>query len=214
MAVFARRRDAAVADPAATTVPGRSLAKGPVGLMGIAGIVAGVIGLLAGNRSFRFHHVPHGAVPVHTLAGVGINGWTDLLFIAAGLALLIGAPAHWLAKGHAFLVACVLGAAAIIAAVRGNGIFGIFAANHTTEIIWGAAAVALLLLSLLPRVGRRTVAAGPADPAYSRAPVAEPAPVGAGEDRVRIRRDVDESTMVDNGPVSSTRPGGRLRAED
>jgi len=39
--------------------------------------------------------------------------------------------------------------------IRGNGVFGIFAADHRTEMIWGAAAIVLLALSLLPRVGRR-----------------------------------------------------------
>jgi hypothetical protein len=32
-------------------------------------------------------------------------------------------------------------------------VFGIFAANHLTELIWAAAGVLLLVLALLPRVG-------------------------------------------------------------
>ena len=50
----------------------------------------------------------------------------------------------------------MLGAAAVIAVIRGNGVFGIFAANHRTEIMWGGAAVVLVLLSMLPRVGGRS----------------------------------------------------------
>ena len=234
MAVLSRRRGADATTEPAGEYPGRSLAKGPIGLLGLAGIAAGIIGLIAGNHSFALHHVPHGAVHAGRLVGVGINGWTDLLFVAAGLALLLGSPVHWLAKGHAFLVACVLGAAAIIAAVRGDGIFGIFAANHVTEIIWGAAAVALLLLSMLPRVGRR---AAPVEPAYprERVRVAEPVTVSRVGAAVAERpavtvpvagrpladdglaaRPVDDGTMadgVDEAPVTSTAPaldGGRM----
>ena len=71
------------------------------------------------------------------------------------LLLLFGAPAHWGAKTSAFIVAVALGGAAVIANIRGNGIFGIFAANHKTEIVCGAAAVVLALLAWMPRVGRR-----------------------------------------------------------
>ena len=72
-------------------------------------------------------------------AVVGVITAISVAGVAAGVASLI--------------VALVLGAAAVIAAVRGNGVFGIFAANHVTEIVWGAAAVLLFVLSLLPRVG-------------------------------------------------------------
>ena len=135
------------------THKGLSLAKGPVGLLGLAGIIFGLIALIAGGNSFALH-LPHGSVGDGHIFGLLTNGWTDLLFIAAGLLLLLGSPAHVLAKSSSFLVGGVLGAAAIVAVIRGNGIFGIFAANGRTELIWAAAAVALALIALLPRVGR------------------------------------------------------------
>jgi hypothetical protein len=46
-------------------------------------------------------------------------------------------------------VACVL------AVIDGNDVLGIFAANRATMVAFGAAAVALLLAAMLPRVGRR-----------------------------------------------------------
>jgi hypothetical protein len=138
-----------------TTVERRgvSLAKGPIGLLGIAGIVFGVLALIFGGNGFGLH-IPHGYVGDGHLFGLLTNGWTDLLFIAAGLFLVLGAPAHWLAKSNAMITAIVLGAAAVIAVIRGNGVFGIFAANHWTEIIWGAAAIVLAVLAMMPRVGR------------------------------------------------------------
>jgi hypothetical protein len=134
---------------------GISLAKGPIAIVGMLGIAMGVCGLIFGGHGFHIASVPHGSISGKRWLGIELNGWTNLLFIAAGLFLLLGSPAHWGAKAAAWIVAGVLGAAAIIAVIRGNGIFGIFAADHRTEIIWGAAAVVLLVLSLLPRVGRR-----------------------------------------------------------
>jgi hypothetical protein len=135
---------------------GWSLVKGPVAVVGVLGIAFGVAGLIFGGHGFTTVDIPHGAVTGKLWLGVSANGWTNLLFIAAGLLLLLGSSMHWGAKTSAFVVAGVLGAAAVIAVIRGNGVFGIFAANHRTEIVWGAAAIVLVLLSMLPRVGRRS----------------------------------------------------------
>jgi hypothetical protein len=132
---------------------GLSLAKGPIAIVGMVGIAMGVCGLIFGGHGFHLADVPHGSIYGKRWLGIELNGWTNLLFIAAGLFLLLFSPAHWGAKAAAWIVAGVLGAAAVIAVIRGNGIFGIFAADHRTEIVWGAAAVVLLVLSLLPRVG-------------------------------------------------------------
>lgn len=137
------------------TSRGISLAKGPVAIVGILGIVYGVSGLISGAHGFSVSSIPHGSVYGHRWLGLEVNGWSNLLFIAAGLMLLLGASGHWVAKSSAFIVAVALGAAAVIAYIRGNGIWGIFAANHRTEIVWGAAAIVLAVLSWLPRVGRR-----------------------------------------------------------
>jgi hypothetical protein len=147
-----------------TNRTGLSLAKGPIAIVGVLGIAMGVAGLIFGGHSFSVANVPHGAIYGTRWLGIELNGWTDLLFIAAGLFLLLGSPAHWGAKAAAWIVAGVLGAAAVIAVIRGNGIFGIFAADHRTEIIWGGAAIVLIVLSMLPRVGRarRTTTSDPA----------------------------------------------------
>jgi hypothetical protein len=137
---------------------GFSLAKGPVWVLGIVGLAFGITALIFKAHGFSTNDIPHGSVYGHRWIGVLLNGWSAVLCAAAGLALVLGAPAHWAAKTMALLVAAVLGAAAIIALIRGNGIFGIFAADHVTEIVWGAAAVLLVLLALMPRVGGRSEA--------------------------------------------------------
>ena len=53
------------------------------------------------------------------------------------------------------IVGLALGAVAVIALVKGHGALGIFAANHLTELVWGAAAVLLIAFSQLPRVGAK-----------------------------------------------------------
>ena len=131
---------------------GVSLAKGPVAIIGLLGVIYGISALIFGSHGFALH-VPHGAAHGHKWLGLEVNGWTGLLFIAAGLLLLFSAPLHWGAKSMSLLVGLVLAAAAVIAVIRGDGVFGIFAANHLTELVWGAAAVLLILLALLPRVG-------------------------------------------------------------
>jgi hypothetical protein len=157
---------------------GWSLVKGPVAIIGVLGIAFGVAGLIFGGHSFTTANIPHGTITGKRWFGIEVNGWSNLLFIAAGLLLLLGSTMHWGAKTSAFVVAGVLGAAAVIGLIRGNGVFGIFAANHRTEIVWGIAAVVLVFLSMLPRVGRRS--------RVVREPVGR-------DDRVRDDRVRDES---------------------
>ncbi|MGB0094380.1 MAG: hypothetical protein WBP81_17845 [Solirubrobacteraceae bacterium] len=43
-------------------------------------------------------------------------------------------------KGFSLIVGLALAAVALIALANGHGALGIFAANHVTELVWGAAA--------------------------------------------------------------------------
>jgi hypothetical protein len=134
---------------------GTSLAKGPVGLIGLALLAYGITALIFGGHSFT-QHAPTGAVQGKSWLGLEVNGWSGLLFVAGGLLLLLAAPLHWGAKGMSLIVGLALGAAAVIALANGHGTLGIFAANHLTELVWGAAAALLIVLSLVPRVGANT----------------------------------------------------------
>ncbi len=134
---------------------GWSLAKGPVGLIGVALLAYGITALIFGGHAFA-QHAPTGAVFGKTWLGLEVNGWTGLLFTAAGLLLLLGAPMHWGAKTMSLIVGTSLVVLCAIALANGHGALGIFAANGMTELVWGAAGGLLIILSLLPRVGRRT----------------------------------------------------------
>jgi hypothetical protein len=134
---------------------GTSLAKGPVGLIGLALLTYGITALIFGGHGFT-QHAPTGAVDGRTWLGLEVNGWSGLLFIAAGLLLLLGAPMHWGAKGISLIVGIALAVLCLIALANGHGGLGIFAANGLTELVWGVVAALLIVLSLLPRVGGET----------------------------------------------------------
>jgi hypothetical protein len=133
---------------------GFSLAKGPVGIIGAVLLAGGILGLLFGSTNFEMN-APNGDVTGGTWLGIEGNGWTWLLFAASGLILLMSAPMHWSAKTMAMVVGLVMAAAAIIAIVDGSDVLGIFAANGLTMLAFGAAAVACLIVAMLPRVGKR-----------------------------------------------------------
>ncbi len=133
---------------------GISLAKGPVALIGLALLAYGILALLFRYPGFAASPID-GNVNGATFLGIEGNGWTNVLIAGSGALLLFGSPFHWGAKSTAMIVGLVLGAASVISMVDGSDVFGIFATNNWTQLALGAAATALLLLSLLPRVGKK-----------------------------------------------------------
>lgn len=199
---------------------GTSLAKGPVGLIGLVLLIYGVTALILGSHSLA-QHAPSGSVSGKTWLGLEVNGWSGLLFVVAGLLLLFVSPLHWGAKGMSLIVGIVLGAAALVALAKGHGVLGIFAANGRTELVWGIAAALLIVLSLLPRVGGQTRpidyrdARGDADAGGARRRVVreprtvEPVarePVGETESAREVPAREQAGTTV---PVEPEAPGGR-----
>ncbi|MDP9435519.1 MAG: DUF4383 domain-containing protein [Actinomycetota bacterium] len=140
---------------------GVSLAKGPAAILGAVLVTYGILALILGNNSFRVVNVPNGPITYgETFLGIENNGWTNLLWIAAGGLLLFGAPLHWGAKAASLIVGLVFGAASVISLVTqwaddNWGVFGVFAANNWTTLAWGAIATYLLVTALLPRVGKK-----------------------------------------------------------
>jgi hypothetical protein len=194
---------------------GVSLAKGPIAVVGLLGIIYGVSALIVKAHGFALHfpsgHV-HGQIWLH----LKVNGWTALLFIAAGLALLFSAAAHITAKTMAILVGVVMIVLAIIAVSQKHGALGIFAADHWTELVWGVAGVVLLVLALMPRVGGRTVQTAPAatTTAAPRREVAEEPVATRGTTSARATdgsgTDARTSTAT-SGSQTATRRGPLIR---
>jgi hypothetical protein len=135
---------------------GVSLAKGPVGLVGLVALVYGVLALVFGNNNFTAHPL-NGTVLGDTFLGIMGNGWTYALMAVGGLLLLLAAPMHWGAKTMALIVGIAFGAACVIGLIQGSSALGIFAENGWTKLAFGIAAAVLLVLAMLPRVGRKRV---------------------------------------------------------
>jgi hypothetical protein len=149
---------------------GISLAKGPVAIIGIVMLAGGILALLFGGGTSFDADPPDGTVSGETWLGIAGNGWTWVLFAGGGLLLLLSAPMHWGAKTMALIVGVAMAAAAllVLADASGQDAFGIFAANDATTVVFAVAAGALLLLALMPRVGRRPAAAAPGEPTAAR----------------------------------------------
>ncbi len=133
---------------------GVSLAKGPVGIIGLVLLAGGILGLIFASTNFTTH-APDGDVFGGTFLGIEGNGWTWALFGGTGLVLLLSAPMHWSAKTMSMLGGLVMLVACVLAIVDGNDVLGIFAANRATMLAFGVAAAAMLIVAMLPRVGRR-----------------------------------------------------------
>jgi hypothetical protein len=144
-----------VADRVRTT-KGVSLAKGPVGLVGLVALVYGVLALVFGNNNFTAHPF-NGSVLGDTFLGIMGNGWTYALMAVGGLLLVLAAPMHWGAKTMALIVGIAFGAACVIGLIQGSSVLGILAVNGWTKLVFGIAAAVLLILAMLPRVGRKRV---------------------------------------------------------
>src|SRR3954471_915570 len=150
---------------------GVSLAKGPVAIIGLASLALGILGFIFADQSFTLD-APSGTVNGGTFLGIEGNGWTWALFAGAGLLLLLGSTIHWGAKSMAFIVGVAMVVGALISLSDGNDILGIFATNGWTTLVMGAGGAALIVLSMMPRVGRRRGGAPMATRA-EREPVAE-----------------------------------------
>lgn len=136
---------------------GVSLAKGPVALLGAVMLAYGIIAFLLGGNGFESSPT-NGDVTGDTFLNIEGNGWTNLLWVAAGALLLFGSPFHWGAKTIALIVGLALGAASVISMFDGwdaGDVLGIFATNSWTTLALGAASALLLLSALLPRVGKK-----------------------------------------------------------
>jgi hypothetical protein len=173
---------------------GVSLAKGPVAMIGMASLALGVLGLVFASTDFTMD-APSGTVDGGTFLGIEGNGWTWVAFAAGGLLLLLGAPLHWGAKSMAFVVGVAYGVGALIALSDGTDILGIFATNMWTKVVLGATGAALVLLSMMPRVGARRGSA--------------PAAIGDGETVVEHRR-FGRDRVVEREPVGTGASNGTL----
>jgi len=168
-----------------------------VALIGIASLALGILGFVFASRNFGFD-APSGTVQGTTFLGIEGNGWTWVAFAAAGLLLLLGAPIHWGAKSMAFIVGVVMVVGALISLSDGDDILGIIATNNWTTLVMGAGGAALIVLSMMPRVGRRR----------GGAPMATRTERVERDDTVPAGRFDRDAEPVPNGRTTTVTQGG------
>ncbi len=174
------------------TEKGISLARGPALILGTILLAAGLYFLYKQHFFPKLSNFPNGRAPVQGKVFLGIfgaNGWTGMLTAVAGGLLLFGAAQHLLAKTMSLIVGVALGAAAIIALASGN-VLGLAAANHWTELGWGAVAAILLFNTVIPRRRRTVETDGYAEPQVRTGRGVAP-PVSEHVTNRRIERDAE-----------------------
>jgi hypothetical protein len=113
---------------------------------------------------------------------------------------MLGSPIHWGAKSMAFIVGVVMIVGALISLSDGSDILGLIATNNWTTLVMGAMGVALVLLAMLPRVGKRR---GGAPMATRTERDDRDRDLGSSSAERRFGRDRDRDT-VENGRATTT----------
>jgi hypothetical protein len=141
------RKGGTMADTDPTRTSRRSLVGVAVAVLGLVLVAYGITGLIFGSAEFETD--PGGTVAGDSWLGIEGNGWTNALFVAAGVLLILGSPAPLGSVMALVLAGLMLGAAAIIALIDGDDVFGVFAADGWTMLAWGVAALVLLAAAAL-----------------------------------------------------------------
>ena len=146
---------------AGTNPTRRSPVSAAAAAIGVLLLAYGITGLIFGGSDFGTD--TGGTVDGETWLGLEGNGWTNLLFAAAGGLLILASPTRAGAATTMVVTALAFGAGAIIAVFDGDDVFGVFAANGWTMLAWGVTAIVLLAAALLPAMRPRadTTVAGP-----------------------------------------------------
>lgn len=124
-------------------------AKVVAALCGSLLVVYGLTGVAFGGAEFGTAF-PDGRVSGNAWLGIEGNGWTNLLFVAAGCMLISAAPGLWGARVMEVLIGVALLVLAFAARGDGHGVFGVVAANEWTVACWTVVALILLIASYVP----------------------------------------------------------------
>lgn len=137
------------------------------GILGLALIVAGLIGFAA-DATFE----SGAGLDGDTLLGLEVNGWHNLVHLASGLLLVIGLGSNTRARRVCHLFGLTYLVVAIVGFADGDDLFGLLPINTADNVLHAALAVVALWAAALSKdrrdvIGRdRIVVAQRDDPTH------------------------------------------------
>ena len=138
---------------------GPSPAQAFCGLVGGVLILAGILGFF-GDSSFG------GPDERGTFLGLDVNGWHNMVHIATGLLLLVGAPNATLARVACLAFGLTYALVALLGWLDGSDVLGLIPIDGADNVLHSVLAVLALLAAAAPAPAPRPatpIAAGDAD---------------------------------------------------
>jgi Domain of unknown function (DUF4383) len=136
----------------------RSLAQWFCLLVGPILILVGLLGFLAEAKFDTASGGDPGALDGHDFIIFEVNGWHNVVHIATGLLLLLGAARHALARRVLIVFGVAYAAVSVIGLIDGKDVLGLFPidkADNVLHIVLAASALAVAFLSTRDRVDDR-----------------------------------------------------------
>ena len=156
----ARRGQTAVdeQDGAGRRQRGRSLAQWFCLLVGPTLILVGLLGFFAESRFDTAMGGDPGALDGHDFIIFEVNGWHNVVHIASGLLLLLGAARHTLAKTVLIVFGATYVVVSAIGLIDGDDVLGVIPvdrADNVLHLVLAAGALLVAFVSTRDRVDAR-----------------------------------------------------------
>jgi len=167
--------ETAHADGSGRRQQGRSLAQWFCLLVGPTLILVGLLGFFAESRFDTAMGGDPGALDGHDFIIFEVNGWHNIVHIATGLLLLLGAARHALAKTVLVIFGVGYAFVSVVGLIDGKDVFGLFPIDkedNVLHIVLAAAALLIAAISTRDRIDARGRTTERAQPGAERAETA------------------------------------------
>src|SRR4051812_8798531 len=128
---------------------GRSLAQWFCLLAGPGLILVGLLGFFAESRFDTASGGDPGALDGHDFIIFEVNGWHNVVHIATGLLLLLGAVKHRVAKTVLVIFGVAYAAVSVIGLIDGQDVLGLFPVDKQDNVLHIVLAAAALLIAAI-----------------------------------------------------------------
>ena len=129
----------------------RSIAQWFCLVMGPVLVLVGLLGFLAESRFDTASGGDPGALDGHDFIIFEVNGWHNVVHIASGLLLLLGAFRHRLAKTVLIVFGLAYAAVSVIGLADGKDVLGLFPIDKQDNVLHIVLALAALIIAFAPR---------------------------------------------------------------